>query len=269
MAKDKLSVNPALAHHKREKAKLLRKGKAEAVARRDERLARRNPEQIRRQMEKLKPHETERLEELKKELQLVEKARKTMGKETDGEALGKRRREDGDHDRDHQRQPTRRRVQNRHDEISSGSASDTDESVRNIPMPRDTPPPVPREYWQARRNKQEQRNAARGGRDGAKDTTKETGEDPEAEAEAESEPKPEPEKRLPAQTVFESRPQIRDIQREVVQAFTPAAVARQQKRQKQQVAGTDREDSVKKEQQAHVEDVNEDEEDAEEESSAV
>lgn len=269
MAKDKLSVNPALAQHKREKNKLVRKGKAEAVARRDEKLARRNPEQIRRLMQQLKPDESERLEELKKELQAVEKARKTLGRDGDGdrdrdadkgggrgrdrdrEAPGKRRREDGDHAHRHdQHHPSRRRKFDRHDENSDTGASDTDESVRNIPMPRDTPPPVPREFGRRRREKDQQHGDAHADshedRHGAGDAQKE----------------PQPEKRQPAPTVFEARPQLRNIQREVVQGFIPAAVARQQQQQQQQQrqgrVGRDGAEQ-KEQQQAKVEDVDEDE----------
>ena len=58
MAKDKeRSINPAAAQRKLDKQKSLKKGKAEALARRNEKLARRNPERIQRQINDLKSME--------------------------------------------------------------------------------------------------------------------------------------------------------------------------------------------------------------------
>ena len=73
------------------------------------------------------------------------------------------------------------------------SGEETDESVRRIPMPKDTPPPPPR---RERRNQQRQ--------DG----------------------KEEPPKSQAAQTVYESAPAVRDLQKEAVKGLVPAAVRR-------------------------------------------
>ncbi|CAI7587069.1 unnamed protein product [Penicillium manginii] len=90
MAKDKeRSVNPAAAQRKQDKQKTLKKGKAEALARRNEKLARRNPERIQRQIndfksmeesgQKLRPRDKELLEALEKDHRAVLKAREALG----------------------------------------------------------------------------------------------------------------------------------------------------------------------------------------------
>ncbi|KAJ6151253.1 hypothetical protein N7470_007847 [Penicillium chermesinum] len=90
MAKDKeRSINPAAAQRKQDKQKFLKKGKAEALARRNEKLARRNPERIQRQIndlksieesgQRLRPRDKELLEALEKDLRAVQKAREALG----------------------------------------------------------------------------------------------------------------------------------------------------------------------------------------------
>ncbi|KFY73662.1 hypothetical protein V499_06264, partial [Pseudogymnoascus sp. VKM F-103] len=88
MAKEK-SINPAQAQRKAEKAKAVKKGKAEAQTRRTEKLARRNPERLQTQLSsllaiessgtKLTAHEVRLKEELEKDLKAVRKARETLG----------------------------------------------------------------------------------------------------------------------------------------------------------------------------------------------
>lgn len=224
MPKDKeRSVNPAQAQRKLEKQKALKKGKAEAVARRNEKLARRNPERIQRQINDLKgieesgqplrPREKQVLEELERDLKAVQKAREALGEKAPQFArahhhqqydnankqnvLGKRRREDGG-----------RHQQWRHEQESDGS--DTDESVRNIPMPRDTPPPIPHEF--RRRGFHPTAEGDQGPRHPHALPVK-----PEATAAAPV-----------AQTVYESAPVIRDLRQEAVSKFVPAAVRKQQ-----------------------------------------
>lgn len=225
MPKDKeRSVNPAQAQRKLEKQKALKKGKAEAVARRNEKLARRNPERIQRQINDLKgieesgqplrPREKQVLEELERDLKAVLKAREALGdkapqfarahhhQQSDNNTnrqnvLGKRRREDGG-----------RHQQWRHDQESDGS--DTDESVRNIPMPNDTPPPIPHEF--RRRGFHSAAEQEQGPRQPHALPAK-----PEATAAAPA-----------ARTVYESAPVIRDLRQEAVSKFVPAAVRKQQ-----------------------------------------
>lgn len=223
MPKDKeRSLNPAQAQRKLEKQKALKKGKAEAAARRNEKLARRNPERIQRQINDLKgieesgqplrPREKQVLEELERDLRAVQKAREALGEKAPQfarahnhqqydnvnkqNALGKRRREDGGHRQQHWRQES--------------DGSDTDESVRNIPMPRDTPPPIPQEF--RRSNFHPTAEGEQGSRQPHALPAK-----PAATAAP-----------VAAQTVYESAPVIRNLRQEAVSKFVPAAVRKQQ-----------------------------------------
>ncbi|CAG8918280.1 unnamed protein product [Penicillium salamii] len=215
MAKDKeRSVNPAAAQRKQDKQKELKKGKAEAQARRNEKLARRNPERIQRQIndlkaveeggQKLRPRDKEILEALEKDLRGVLKAREALGEKAPrfsqrgpgqdqgqgrwgGEGvLGKRQRGS-----DETRMPR------------DSESSDTDEDVRRIPMPRDTPPPIPQNRRQGRgRGQVEERG-----------------------------PHPLPSRPTPvveAKTVYEAKPEIRDLRQEATNKFIPAAVRMKQ-----------------------------------------
>ncbi|KAL2845006.1 WW domain binding protein 11-domain-containing protein [Aspergillus pseudoustus] len=216
MPRDKeRSVNPAMAQRKLEKQKNLKKGKAEALARRNEKLARRNPERIQRQINDLKemeqsgqgmrPREKEMLEALERDLRAVLKAREALGDKApkfqssqyrqggdqprnrkDGGVLGKRRREG----------------HGRFGEQDSDS-SETDEEVRRIPMPRDTPPPIPREY--------QRRNEANRGSEGRGPHSL-PAKPPVTESRA----------------VYEAKPEIRDLRQEAVNKFIPAAVRMKQ-----------------------------------------
>ncbi|KKY22472.1 putative ww domain binding protein 11 [Diplodia seriata] len=119
MAKDK-SLNPVAAQHKADKQRALKKNKANVAAQRNDRLAKRNPERLQRQIDDLKgaeergeplrPRDRETLNNLEKEVRAIRKAREALG--------------------DHA--PT-----------FGSESSETDEDVRDIPMPHDTPPPIP------------------------------------------------------------------------------------------------------------------------------
>jgi hypothetical protein len=209
MVKDKeRSVNPAAAQRKQEKQKSLKKGKAEALARRNEKLARRNPDRIQRQIndfkameeagQKLRPRDKEILEALEKDLRGILKAREALGDKApkfggghgprrDGDAvLGKRRR-----DQEHGRYP------------HESDSSETDEEVRRIPMPRDTPPPIPRQP--RRRGPGDNEDSERRG--------------------PHSLPSRPP---VEHKTVYEAQPEIRDLRQEAVNKFIPAAVRMKQ-----------------------------------------
>ena len=216
MPKDKeRSFNPAMAQRKSDKQKALKKSKSEALNRRNEKLARRNPDRIQRQINNLKeveesgrqlrPHDKELLEALERDFRSIQKAREALGDKApvfgsarpqghvgrDGNehsVLGKRRRDDGRH-----RQWSKR---------EESDSSDTDESVRGIPMPRDTPPPIPRDHLK-RKNQ-----------------------GPHALPSKPNAPATE------VKTVYEAAPDVRNLQEEAVSKFVPAAVRMKQQSMK-------------------------------------
>ncbi|KAK4124982.1 hypothetical protein N657DRAFT_679775 [Parathielavia appendiculata] len=204
------NYNPVQAQRKAEKAKAIKKGKAEQQARRNEKLAKRNPARIQQQIDelraikegggKLTSHQEQALEALEKDLKAVKKAREALGDKApqfghgpqrqgqrgDG-VLGKRRRDAED---------------------ASSSDSDVPDDVKNIPMPRDTPPPIPKEIldeWYAKRRAKRAADRA-------------------SEAEQQKEPEKPRAPIIEAKTVYEAKPVIRDLRREAVSAFMPAAV---------------------------------------------
>lgn len=214
MPKDKeRSINPAQQQRKLEKAKALKKGRAELQTRRNEKLARRNPERMQREIDDLKALEAKGdlksrektiLEELEKDLRAVRKARDALGEKAT--QYGNRqppRREGGDNStvlgkrrHDGERRPFPHRRQS--------SGSDTDDSTKRIPMPEDTPPPVPREhrrYFKPQGQNQPDRQQQR---------------QPIAEVKA----------------TYSAAPQVRDLKKEAIKKFVPDVV-----RRKQQAAG--------------------------------
>ena len=217
MAKGERSVNPAAAQRKADKAKALKKSRVQLQTQRNEKLARRNPDRLQRQIDELhdveksggslRPKDRQTLEQLERDVRAVRKAREALGERAPtlgrggtegggsrggggrGGILGKRRR-DG-------------RPLGRQD---GGSGSEeTDEDVRRIPMPRDTPPPIPR----SRREHKERGNANETSLGGPR------------------EPHPLPEKpQVVAQTTYSAAPQVRDLRKEAVSKFMPSAVQR-------------------------------------------
>jgi len=229
MAKDKdRSINPAQAQRKLEKQKAVKKGKADALARRNEKLARRNPDRIQRQIndikaveesgQPLRPREKQMLEELERDLRAVQKAREALGDQTPkfGSGLESRNGPQGSQ-RGGGDSVLGKRRRDGHGQWKDGSSSDTDESVRRIPMPKDTPPPIPRQYPPRRKGYP--------GR--SRDEGDEEGESSEGERPTQH--------RLPSKpavlepkTVYEAAPVIRNLQQEAVSKFVPAAVQRKQ-----------------------------------------
>jgi hypothetical protein len=170
---------------------------------------------------RLTSHEQRIKEELERDIKSVRKAREALGDnapkfstfhdDSGGrggrgghggrgayQGLGKRRRDD-----------------------DSSSDSDVPDDVKAIPMPRDTPPPIPKEvldkWYQKQRERRREMNASATnanstplgaersiGRDGAS---------------VPAVPVP-----VQAQTVYEAKPVVRDLRREAVAAFIPAAV---------------------------------------------
>ena len=245
------SINPAQAQRKAEKAKAIKKGlhnelfiqdrkeankkcagKAEAQSRRNEKLARRNPDRLQKQLDDLKAiessggkltsHEKSVLEGLERDLKAVRKARETLGDAAPrfgsgardggrggfggnrggrgGGVLGKRRRDDEESDE-----------------------SDVPEDVKSIPMPRDTPPPIAKEvldkWYQARRESlglNRDRSSASQGMNANMtplgDNDRRIGGAGMAQSPA-----------VEVKTVYEAKPVIRDLRKEAV-SFVPAAV---------------------------------------------
>jgi hypothetical protein len=88
------------------------------------------------------------------------------------------------------------------------SDEDVPDDIKKIPMPRDTPPPIPKDVmdkWYAeRRAKRAEENAAR-----------QDNEDKQQKKDAPP---------VEAKTVYEAKPVVRDLRKEAVSAFVPTAV---------------------------------------------
>ena len=258
------SINPAQAHRKAEKAKALKKSKAQLASQRAEKLARRNPARLERQIEaladeersagSLRPKDKQTLEQLRRDLQAIRKARERLGVGSGGDGDGdkdggggggggwrdeKKRKWDGE-DLDRERRRGRRRRErgefggrddndNEDDDEESDSGFSTDKSVRRIPMPRDTPPPIPAAARRWRRSR------ANHWRDGF------PGEGQKGEEKKEKEKEKEKEKgqdsatdhvqrngkegsTAQAKTVYEAAPAVRDLRKEATSKFVPSVV---------------------------------------------
>jgi hypothetical protein len=204
MPKEK-SLNPVAAQHKADKQKALAKNKKNVQSQRNEKLAKRNPERLQRQIDELKELEQrgalrskdkETLTQLEKDVRGVRRAREALG---DAAPKFAERRDHGGGD---VRQEQRERRQGlgkrrRGEEEAHDSGSETDPEVRSIPMPRDTPPPIPGQPRKAHALPAKPVPAA------------------------------------PAQTVYSSAPQLRDLKKEATR-FMPSAVAAQKARTKGQ-----------------------------------
>jgi hypothetical protein len=224
MAKDKeRSVNPAQQQRKLEKAKQLKKSRAELQARRNEKLARRNPERIQRQIDDIKaleaagdikPRERAILEELERDLKAIRKARDALGEKAPnfrgGQQAGRGR--DGDNSLLGKR---RHDGERKHHQRRESSGSDTDDSVRRIPMPEDTPPPIPREFRRYFPHREEESNGAR----------------------PKTTPPSKPGAAPVVKTTYESGPQIRDLRKEAINRFVPDIVRKKQEAVKGGPAG--------------------------------
>ncbi len=164
------------------------------------------------------------LEGLEREVKAVKKAREALGDKApsinrgwtsrDGDSrpggvLGKRRR-------------------GSHGGGGGGSSSDEDvpEDIKSIPMPRDTPPPIPKavlDEWygkrRARRNA-EMGNSNRYGGPSRGGDNRGDGDDTRQQQQQRQAAAPVVE----AKTVYEAAPVKRDLQQEAVSAFVPSAV---------------------------------------------
>ncbi|KAK3330979.1 WW domain binding protein 11-domain-containing protein [Apodospora peruviana] len=228
------NFNPVQAQRKAEKAKAIKKGKTEQQARRNEKLAQRNPDRIQKQIDDLKAIkesgkltalEEQSLEALEKDLKAVKKAREALGDKAP--TFGR----EG-------RGPPREGGQDRHDgvlgkrrrdaEDASSSDSDVPEDVRRIPMPRDTPPPIPKEVldeWHAKRRAKRNANANMeplGGKDRLGDRHQQEQEQGDGQGQRGRERPRAPV--VESKTVYEAAPQVRDLRKEAVSAFVPSIV---------------------------------------------
>ena len=210
------NFNPAAQQRKADKQKEIAKNKKQIQSQRNEKLARKNPERVQRQIDELKeleqrgslrPKDQETLKQLERDVKGIKRAREALGDAAPKFPERRDRREDGPRN---SRAEQMQRRQNQHlgkrrrDEEDAES-SDTDPEVRSVPMPRDTPPPIPR---QPRHN------------------------DPHVGANGQRRPHALPAKPAPpAQTVYSSAPQVRDLKKEAVK-FMPTVVAAQKKRMK-------------------------------------
>ena len=215
------AINPAAAQRKAEKQKSIAKNKKQVQGQRNEKLAKRNPDHIQRQIDDLKdleargalrPKDKETLTQLEKDVRGIRRARDALG---DAAPKFAERRDRGDGDaRDEQRERRQRQQQQhlgkrrRGEEGIHSSGEETDPEVHGIPMPRDTPPPIPRQRFR----------------------------DPQIGSDGHRRPHALPSKPVPAapaQTVYSSAPQLRDLKKEAVR-FMPSAVAQQKARIKGQ-----------------------------------
>ncbi|MCJ1393142.1 hypothetical protein MMC18_006014 [Xylographa bjoerkii] len=242
MPKDReKSINPAAAQRKADKQKALKKSKAAVAAQRTERFAHRNPERLQRQIDDLKALEADAgklsardkkvLEDLERDVARVRKAKEIVGdkrppphpngdKGSRGGARGGRGGILGKRGRDWDR-----------DRRSEGS--DTDESVRNIPMPRDTPPPIP-----SYRARQREHAVQHGGGSGSNANAIPLGEGRGGgEREPHALPERPPEVKVQAQTVYEAKPAVRDLRKEAVSRFVPSVVQKKLNAKKGEVGG--------------------------------
>ncbi|KAI9670882.1 MAG: hypothetical protein M1817_003767 [Caeruleum heppii] len=242
MAKGERSVNPAQAQHKADKQKALKKGKAEQLARRTEKFARRNPDRLQRQLDELKEleasgqplHNRDKkvIEELERDIKAVRKAREALGDKAPqfGTGAGRGGREsgprggrggfsDGRGGRGGGTLGKRRRDGGFGQDGDAESDSSTSSSVRNIPMPRDTPPPIPAEFLrrpQGNRHTNPNLEPLPTGPDGQRI--------PHALPTKPGSPSSQRPPPAAAQTVYEAKPIVRDLRKEAVSKFVPAAV---------------------------------------------
>jgi len=233
MAKDKeKSINPAAAQRKADKQKALKKGKAAVAAQRTERFANRNPRRFESTISdlqalkesqggKLSARDQKQLEEAEKDLARVRKAREALGDKAPT-FKSNRGREDGGSGRGYGGRGRERGGygglgKRGREEESSGS--ETDENVRRIPWPKDTPPPIPRQR-QDRQDRPRHSTNANSEPLGAQRRI------PDQEGEI----VPDitlPVKSVPTtRTTYESAPQVRDLRQEATARFVPSAVKR-------------------------------------------
>lgn len=206
------SVNPAQAQRKAEKQKEISKNKKNLQNQRNEKLARRNPDRLQRQIDELKelegrgalrPKDKETLTQLEKDIRGIRRARDALGDAAPKFPSHERRDNRGDARREQQER--RQHLGKRRRDEEEAQSSDTDPEVGDIPMPRDTPPPIPRQD----RRPHDISQIPPGGH---------------------ALPAKPPPPKAP-QLVYTAEPQLRDLKKEATK-FVPAAVRQKQKQVK-------------------------------------
>lgn len=246
-------INPAAAHRKLEKTRALRKSKAAIQAQRTTRLATRNPLRLEQTIASLKslqesqggklgPQEKKALEDAERDLVRVRKARETVGvkggppglnegggrgRGAGGQGLGVKRLR--------REMEGKSKGERESEEKEEEADEETDEDVRRIPMPRDTPPPIPRRpYIHPASTSAPASNANLEPIGPARlppssytpgDTTTTTTTTSQSPASAPA-PAPAPPPQPAAIKIYESAPQVRDLRKEAVASFVPEAVRR-------------------------------------------
>ncbi|KAK6360998.1 hypothetical protein TWF730_007113 [Orbilia blumenaviensis] len=225
------SINPAAAHLKSEKAKALAKSRGQRQQQRQEKLSRRNPDRLQRQIDELKDketkglalsaHERKTLDELERDVKAVRKARDALGVPQEQERGQRGDRGGGDRGRGGFRGrggrggrggfDGRQRYGRRAGDDGEDSDSSTASSVAEIPLP--TGPP-PLKQFQIGRKDVEPLPAHLTGLPSK----------PGAAGTGVGAPKPS----QPVVTTYSSAPVMRDLRKEAV-VFMPAAVQRQKK----------------------------------------
>ena len=216
----------------------------QVASRRNEKLAQRNPERLQKQIDDLKritssggkltAHEQSVLEGLERDRKAVLKAREALGDRAptfgrsgprpdgqDSRVLGKRRRGC--------------------DDVSSDDG-DVPDDVKSIPMPRDTPPPIPKEIldqWYAKRRASRNANdTPLGDRAGRSSHQQETT----------------PPVAVEPKTVYEAQPVVRDLRKEAVSAFVPNAVRMKLDKSKGKAGLMEPEEADRLEKEGYLED---------------
>lgn len=247
-------INPAAAHRKLEKTRALRKSKAAIQAQRTTRLATRNPLRLEQTIASLKSlqesqggklgqQEKKALEDAERDLVRVRKARETVrvkdgpsgkneeggrGRGAGGQGLGAKRLR-----REMEGKSKGERESKEEEEGEDKEDEKTDEDVRRIPMPRDTPPPIPRRPHAhpastsapASNANLEPLGPARlpSSLYAPSDTTATTTTASQSPALAPAlAPPPQP----AVIKIYESAPQVRDLRKEAVASFVPEVVRR-------------------------------------------
>ncbi|QDS70454.1 hypothetical protein FKW77_009899 [Venturia effusa] len=224
MAKER-SINPATAALKASKAKQIKKSKANLATQRNEKLARRNPHRLQKQIDDLKkteengslrPRDKQMLEQLEKDLRAVKKAREALGDKAPKFNEYRERRDDFENEQG--RDGGRVILGKRRRDDERVEESETDEDVKDIPMPKDIEnmPPLPR-----RRNPHNPNQTPLGVSRGGFEQEQE----PDLSLPSKPLVKPSP-------VVLESAPVTRNLRKEAVSQFVPSSVSQNIKRLK-------------------------------------